>query len=264
MTAGDKRRLSKDDLSLLSAGIVREQQPKDYVLALARQLERLFQRAKRDGSVDRPLEFLFSFINASTKREWPKSNPACEKGCSFCCNQWVSVTAPEAFYLARRIRGKPRAHDVAVAHEARSEVRHNGRLAITSPCPLLKDNACSVYDSRPVLCRLTVSASVEACRRAYVEMTGETIREPGLFPGQRFVVQTALAAALVRCSLPTVAYELSAAVDRAIRQPELEGRWLAGEDVFAGLPRDPVDPGAGVNVKALTSRDFAASAPLAK
>ena len=256
MTEGDRRRQSRDDAKLLAAGIVRERQPKDYVLALARQLERLFRRAQRDEGIDGPMDLLFSFINTSTRREWPKAGAACVKGCSFCCSQWVSLTTPEAFYLARRIRGKPAARTVASASEARRGIVHGGRLTMISPCPLLRDHACSVYEARPVVCRLAVSDSVEVCKRAYVEMTGEPVREPGIFSGQRFVVQTGLAAALVHRGLPTAAYELTAAVTRAVERPELEARWLAGEDVFADLPRDPVDPGSGVNVSGVVAEAF--------
>jgi Fe-S-cluster containining protein len=257
LNRADERRQSREDLRLLETGITPERLPRDYVLALARQLERLFRRAQKGHSVDEPLEFLYSFLNASAKRAWPTAGLACKKGCSFCCDRlWVSVTTPEAFHVARTIRGKPGATAIAVAYEARKGVTHEQRATLTTPCALLKDHACSVYHARPANCRHAVSTSVEVCKRAYVEMSGEAIPVPGIFVGMTFVAQTALAAALVRCGLPTRAYELSAAVNRAVVQPELETRWLVGEDVFADLQRDPVDPGAGENVRAVLAEAF--------
>ena len=113
--------------------------------------------------------------------------------------------------------------DAGGGHHARAPAP-----TLTTPCALLKDHACSVYHARPANCRHAVSTSVEVCKRAYVEMSGEAIPVPGIFVGMTFVAQTALAAALVRCGLPTRAYELSAAVNRAVVQPELETRWLVG------------------------------------
>lgn len=157
----------------------------------------------------------------------------------------MSITGAEAFYLARRIRGGAGARAVAAETEARAGIPHLDWAKRTSPCALLRDNACSVYDARPINCRRVVSTSLDACKRAYVEMTGEAVPVPGIFRGMGFIVQTALAAALVKRGLPTLAYELSGAVNRAVSHPELEAERLQGRDVFAGLQRDTVDPGGG-------------------
>ena len=35
------------------------------------------------------------------------------------------------------------------------------------PCPLLSDNVCLAYDSRPVACRIYLSKSEESCKHEY-------------------------------------------------------------------------------------------------
>lgn len=86
MTRTDERRQARDYLKLLEAGIVRERTPKDYVLALARHLERLFRRAQAGAIVDEPVDFVFSFLNASAGRAWPDARLVRQKGCAFCCH----------------------------------------------------------------------------------------------------------------------------------------------------------------------------------
>ena len=51
-----------------------------------------------------------------------------------------------------------------------------------------------------------------------------------------------LLGALAAAGLPTDAFELAAALDVALADPLAEQRWLAGEDVFARLPRDLIRP----------------------
>ena len=47
-----------------------------------------------------------------------------------------------------------------------------------------------------------------------------------------------LLGALAAVGLPTEAFELSGALDVALAEPDAERRWLAGEAIFASLPRN--------------------------
>lgn len=74
----------------------------------------------------------------------------CKKGCSFCCHIPVSVSILEVDYInnnTRRLRKK-------VTEE------HTGA---SNPCPFLSKGACSIYDTRPFVCRrhtaLTMTSS---------------------------------------------------------------------------------------------------------
>ena len=101
----------------------------------------------------------------------------CRKGCSSCCSQLFSISAIEAAYISRAVnqlepepreemRDKARAYlkeligaeiDEAVSIEQHSEVvkpaleAQIGRYYI--PCPALKDDACTIYDHRPIIAR---------------------------------------------------------------------------------------------------------------
>lgn len=86
---------------------------------------------------------------------------ACKKGCSDCCNIPVMVTSAEAQVIAKRIGRElsvPKvSHQAAVMDDIGSK-----RLAAVSnkrytgtPCPFKSSaGACSIYEERPLPCRL--------------------------------------------------------------------------------------------------------------
>ena len=57
----------------------------------------------------------------------------------------------------------------------------------------------------------------------------------------RAAYQMVMAAGLHRTGLPYHAYEFNAALARALETDQAEQRWLAGEDIFADIHRDPQD-----------------------
>lgn len=65
---------------------------------------------------------------------------ACRKGCDLCCQRKFTVSAVEAYNIARAFRQLDAPAQQAV------------RAAKTS-CAFLVDGACSVYAARPVICR---------------------------------------------------------------------------------------------------------------
>lgn len=70
---------------------------------------------------------------------------ACRKGCDACCRH-LSLFPVEAAALARGLDGLS-------ADEAEG-IRHLARLApAEAPCPLLREGACLLYRSRPIICR---------------------------------------------------------------------------------------------------------------
>ena len=101
----------------------------------------------------------------------------CRKGCSSCCSQLFSVSLIEAAYISRGVksldpssqeemRGKARAYlaeltgvevDESESIEAHSQAiapaleKLAGRHHI--PCPALKDDACTIYNHRPIIAR---------------------------------------------------------------------------------------------------------------
>src|SRR5581483_9350170 len=70
-----------------------------------------------------------------------KAHLKCTKGCDLCCRRKFSVSAVEAYSIAKYFRELP-----AAVHRA---VRKKKKES----CAFLVDGACSVYDARPVICR---------------------------------------------------------------------------------------------------------------
>ena len=106
---------------------------------------------------------------------------ACAKGCAACCTRNVTLTSLEAALLIRRLnsdmpdRWQPMLSAAAELPRFQPKVTINqlADLCINDepipeeemdpqagPCPLLKDDICTVYDVRPFGCRAMVSATV--------------------------------------------------------------------------------------------------------
>jgi hypothetical protein len=165
---------------------------------------------------------------------------ACRKGCAYCCWNWVGATAPEIFLLARTLRrqeGTELAATIRAAAAPSEGVARVARLAGRHPCAVLENDLCSAYAARPLVCRATVSTSLDAC---IVASQGgpDAIPVPSQFVALRGGHDQCLWAALTETGLPDTSYELNAALALVIDDPAAEQRWLAGEDVFAGIPVD--------------------------
>lgn len=76
----------------------------------------------------------------------------CRSGCSGCCHHHLSVFAVEAATVGAAIEALPEPLRVQLNEQARKtlELEARGESAI---CPMLVDDRCSVYESRPMICR---------------------------------------------------------------------------------------------------------------
>ncbi len=154
----------------------------------------------------------------------------------------VSVLAPEAFRIADGLRSHRRQglEPADVAERARPLIGLGAdeRMGRKLPCPLLLDGACGIYLDRPIVCRQATSLDLGAC---IDEFEGRN-PDAGIQVSSAHLAHTnnahiALLAALKASDLPDAAYELAAALSIALADPGAEGKWLAGENVFASLPR---------------------------
>lgn len=110
----------------------------------------------------------------------------CERGCSYCCYQFVSVSPPEVFRLAVVLRQmNKRAWARGRLKEFNQQMSdatdRNQWFEKRIPCPFLVDDQCSIYRHRPLPCRSLFSFSQERCRNATAEGAGARVgywREP--------------------------------------------------------------------------------------
>ncbi|MDX8340624.1 YkgJ family cysteine cluster protein [Draconibacterium sp. IB214405] len=98
----------------------------------------------------------------------------CKKGCSWCCHQPVFALDYELDYLLAFME-KSFDDDTfsGVQEKAKQKQTKLGTLKgdelmnAKYPCPLLKDNACSAYEARPMACRIYLSSDVKSCVHFY-------------------------------------------------------------------------------------------------
>lgn len=75
---------------------------------------------------------------------------ACRKGCSYCCHMNVTITKDEAAQISRAAGRRVAQLVASIQHEPTKFAGH--------ACPFLsQDGLCSVYEHRPLACRLHAS-----------------------------------------------------------------------------------------------------------
>jgi len=92
----------------------------------------------------------------------------CHRGCSMCCSQMFSISMIEAAYISRAVKALPEEERTGLRRKARDYIAEARRLTgennddddgftprpgLRLPCPALRDNACSIYSARPIICR---------------------------------------------------------------------------------------------------------------
>ena len=132
--------------------------------------------------------------------DWSHHLPVvCNRGCSACCTQNVTITATEGEDILRFVTAEnlspwlaeklayPRTHQsAAMTNNDFAGACLEGREADpddfnnTFPCPFLEDNSCRIYPVRPFGCRLF--ASTKKCSSA----------QPALVPDFYFEAATAV------------------------------------------------------------------------
>lgn len=144
---------------------------------------------------------------------------SCAKGCSACCRaQPVPVTPPEAYALARLVERLPEPRRTAVRaafagnvarlretglyetymqrdptltrEEARAVARRY--MALKLVCPFLAEDACSIYEERPFVCRQYLVTSPPALCDAPLDKAVKPVPVPATFAGAMLAAGEAL------------------------------------------------------------------------
>ncbi len=110
-------------------------------------------------------------INSLTQLAKQHNQPVhCKKGCEYCCYQPVFVLDYEMQFLNSFIKEN-------FTEKSQKEIRERAnknrlKLAVLDktqilnskqPCPLLENGVCSVYEARPMACRIYLSTDVDTC-----------------------------------------------------------------------------------------------------
>lgn len=187
---------------------------------------------------------------AALAREPPAVPIACRKGCAPCCVSKVAVVAPEVLRLAAHLRAT-RSEDeltalltrVRAADERTRGLDRRERALASVPCPLLEEDACSVHEVRPLLCRGWTSLDADACAQHFADPANAAV-PPAYAPGYELAsaVLAGLGAAARDAGLSGQLLELNAALRIALERPGAMVRWLSRLPVFA-TARD-ADPGS--------------------
>ncbi len=90
----------------------------------------------------------------------------CTVGCSHCCkSRRVEVSLPEAFFIAEHIKQLPDVEQSEIQMRLDEAVDTINNHKPLNECAFLKDDACSIYEVRPAVCRKAHSQDVSACEQ---------------------------------------------------------------------------------------------------
>jgi Fe-S-cluster containining protein len=120
-------------------------------------------------------EAIDGLLDAFLQRSASDGNPAaCKKGCSWCCHQEVFAVTHEILYLQDHIQDHttPNEREAYISRAREKSLLTLNKpveeqIKVRSPCPFLVDGSCSVYDARPMGCRIYLSSSVKSCEKDY-------------------------------------------------------------------------------------------------
>jgi len=238
MGRSERRRQLREDQKRIARGVDVRREDADDLVALMRVLRDLVQTSIEKRSVTPLMEFVWSNLTAGANH-LAGVRTACARGCSHCCNLWVEASAPEVFFTVKRLETTGRATVLKAVEAACAQTRgvsFEQRVTMLTPCPMLEGNICTVYAERPLVCRTAASTDAEACRRSLIQFSGEDIPVPLPWTSLRQNYRVALEGALYHAGLPHQSREWNESLRIALSDDTAEARWLAGVDVFTGLP----------------------------
>lgn len=114
-----------------------------------------------------------AIVSDVQQRMPPENLPACQEGCAWCCSIKVETTAPEVLRIVEYLYSSRPSEEIeelraslALLTPKLQAMSWEARYDAQVPCPLLVDNACSVYEVRPMTCRGWNSRDARACEES--------------------------------------------------------------------------------------------------
>lgn len=239
MNRAERRRQLKLDERAIRSGLDASRLDGREVISLMRVLRDRLRVCIERRSVSSLMHFIYCNLNDGTKH-LADVPIACRKGCSHCCHIWVDASPPEIFYAVKTMHPDHKRSAVVEVEEACAITQgksFDDRGQLVTPCPLLQGDLCGVYEARPINCRTAVSADSGVCERSYLQVSGEDIPTPFVWMALRQGYGVALEGAMVNAGLASENREWNEALKLTLADPDIEARWLAGEDVFRDVAR---------------------------
>lgn len=258
MNRSERRRQEKRNLSEIQKGLDPVDVRQDLVVTLIRQTFKHLEVAKKRKSIDSLMSFIFNNVDKSGLR-LSDVQVSCDKECWYCCTNWVASTVPEAVFFVKKIQVQSLPSFQDKLNDAMNVVdgvgfEKRGKMIVN--CPALVGKLCGNYEHRPVVCRTASSFDADICKRSYTENSGENIPISGAHLRNRGLYSQILACASMHAGLAYESYEFCSALDVVNKSADIEARWLNGEDVFAGLPLDPMPSEVTFQLQTLRSMAF--------
>ena len=102
---------------------------------------------------------------------------ACARGCGHCCYVHVPIADFEAQYMGDHIGTAPVTLKQSIHHD-RMEFSGN------TPCPFLSNEECSIYEYRPLTCRMHLNFDIDNywCLHENWNKPGAAIPRPDIHP----------------------------------------------------------------------------------
>jgi Fe-S-cluster containining protein len=181
---------------------------------------------------------------------------SCRAGCGTCCHVPVGVQAHEVLLAAEYIQTHfaPEALETVIAGVATHREAFAGRTmderaAMKTPCALLRDGNCSIYEARPEACRSHHSRNLDGCRsnlESGLDIVDVLIPE---IRGRMFAVMLGIDQAVAEAGFDGRAYDFGSALHEALTDSMCAVRWMQRQPAFpescweAGQPDADEDAG---------------------
>jgi Fe-S-cluster containining protein len=181
-----------------------------------------------------------------------RAKVACRAGCDTCCHERVAVQAHEVLIVAEHVQKhfSADALEALIARAADHRRAHAGRgtpewVFPRTPCVLLSEGQCSVYEARPGICRAHHSHTVEGCKTNLAAGNEEVdVKIPGL-RGRMFAVMLGIDQAVESVGYDEEAYDLGSALHEALTNSFCAFRWSQGKPAFPADCRESPPPRGG-------------------
>ena len=175
---------------------------------------------------------------------------ACRAGCDACCHVPVGVQAHEVLIAAQYVQThfSPVELDELIARALAHREAFSGRssldrMLLRTPCVLLREGSCSIYDGRPEACRSHHSHNADFCRENLA--SGREDRDvyiPGV-RGRMFAVMLAIDQATAEAGFDGQAYDFGSALHEALTNSLCAVRWIQRQSAFPEDCREASEPG---------------------